>query len=194
MSRNTLDELDAARECVMAVGVRRTTFSDVARRAGISRMTLYSRYPDLGTLLQALMAREFGAIIQSAERDAASLQPARARAVEAVGLGAERWANNALFLRIVEIDPELLMPYFTDRLGEAQRAVQERVTRYIAEGQQDGSIRSGDATAMAATLELAVRGIVLSARARDRGCALTTALQELRLMVDGYLTPRRVDS
>ena len=39
--------LDAARACVLAVGVRRTTVTDVARRAGVSRMTLYRRFPDL---------------------------------------------------------------------------------------------------------------------------------------------------
>jgi hypothetical protein len=55
--------LDAARTCVMAVGVRRTTFSDVARRAGVSRMTLYRRFPDLETLLSALMTREFGRLV-----------------------------------------------------------------------------------------------------------------------------------
>jgi AcrR family transcriptional regulator len=183
------DEVDAARDCVMAVGVRRTTFSDVARRAGISRMTLYSRYPDLASLLQALMAREFGGIIESAEREAAGADPVRVRAVEALAVGAERWATNPLFLRIVEMDPELLMPYMTDRLGEAQRAVQDRLRRYVEEGQREGSIRAGDAGAMAATLELATRGIVLSARARDRGCGLAEALQELRIMADRYLQP-----
>ena len=35
--------LDAARACVLDVGVRRTTLSDVARRAGVSRMSLYRR-------------------------------------------------------------------------------------------------------------------------------------------------------
>jgi AcrR family transcriptional regulator len=29
--------LDAARDCILAVGVRRTTMTDVARRAGVSR-------------------------------------------------------------------------------------------------------------------------------------------------------------
>src|SRR5689334_17058960 len=58
--------LDAARACVLAVGVRRTTFSDVARRAGVSRMTLYRRYPDLEALLSALMTYEFGAIVAAA--------------------------------------------------------------------------------------------------------------------------------
>lgn len=152
-------------------------------------MTLYSRHPDLGALLQALMAREFGGIIEGAERDAAALEPVRARAVEALATGAERWAANPLFLRIVEMDPEVLMPYFTDRLGGSQRAVQDRMRRYIEEGQGDGSIRVGDPAPMAATLELAIRGIVLSARARERGCALSAAFDELRLMADRYLRP-----
>ena len=59
--------LDAARECVLAVGVRRTTFSDVARRAGVSRMTLYRRFGDLEALLSALMTREFGRLVAAAQ-------------------------------------------------------------------------------------------------------------------------------
>nr|MDT0664439.1 helix-turn-helix domain-containing protein [Micromonospora sp. DSM 115978] len=42
--------LDAAEASLLAVGVRRTTLTDVARRAGVSRMTLYRRWPDLRTL------------------------------------------------------------------------------------------------------------------------------------------------
>ena len=32
-------------------GVRRTTLTDVARRAGVSRMTIYRRWPDVRTLV-----------------------------------------------------------------------------------------------------------------------------------------------
>ena len=53
--------LDAARDTILAVGLRRTTVSDVARRAGLSRMTVYRRYPDGAALIRALMWREFGA-------------------------------------------------------------------------------------------------------------------------------------
>ena len=63
--------LDAARECVLAVGVRRTTVTDVARRAGVSRMTLYRRFPDLEAVLAALMTREFGRLVaEAADRSA----------------------------------------------------------------------------------------------------------------------------
>src|ERR671915_1807514 len=56
--------LDAARDCVLAVGVRRTTLTDIARRAGVSRMTLYRRWPDVRTLVADLMTREFVALVQ----------------------------------------------------------------------------------------------------------------------------------
>ena len=71
--------LDAARECVLAVGVRRTTVTDVARRAGVSRMTLYRRFPDLEAVLAALMTREFGRLVAEAAERAAGRDRARAR-------------------------------------------------------------------------------------------------------------------
>ncbi|WP_083935906.1 TetR/AcrR family transcriptional regulator [Saccharomonospora halophila] len=56
--------LDAARECALARGVRRTTLTDIARAAGVSRMTLYRRFPDVRSVLAALMTREFGALLR----------------------------------------------------------------------------------------------------------------------------------
>jgi len=104
-----MDELDAARECVMAVGVRRTTFSDVAFRAGISRMTLYRRYPELGSVLSALIARDLGAIIVATEAEVRDLPAAQQRLVEALVRGAQAMTRSPLVLRILEVDPELLM-------------------------------------------------------------------------------------
>ena len=50
MSQRNADDpvLDSARACVLAVGVRRTTMTDIARRAGVSRMTLYRRMARYG--------------------------------------------------------------------------------------------------------------------------------------------------
>src|SRR3954471_1902631 len=104
--------LDAARACVLAVGVRRTTFSDVARRAGVSRMTLYRRLPDLEALLSSLMTREFrrGG---SEGREPANGSPVRERAVGIVVLAARRLHADPLFDRLLDVDPELLLPYVT---------------------------------------------------------------------------------
>lgn len=183
------DELDAARECVMAVGVRRTTFTDIARRAGISRMTLYGRHPDLQSILAALMNRELGSIIEEAVAGAAALSTARERLVEALIHAVEGLSKNPLLLRILEVDPELLLPYATDRIGQIQRAVLDALERYIRDGHADGSIRAGEVAAMVGCLELCARGFVFSARASERACPPTVAIAELGTMLNAYLTP-----
>src|ERR1700755_72534 len=58
--------LDAARTCVLAVGVRRTTLAEIARTARVSRMTVYRRFPDVRSVLAALMTREFSGLLKHA--------------------------------------------------------------------------------------------------------------------------------
>ena len=38
--------LDAAASCVLAYGIDRVTLAEIARRAGVSRPTVYRRFPD----------------------------------------------------------------------------------------------------------------------------------------------------
>src|SRR3954465_5779832 len=55
--------LDAARDCILDVGWRRTTLTEVARRAGVSRMTIYRTWADMPTLLGDLMTREWAGVV-----------------------------------------------------------------------------------------------------------------------------------
>ncbi|CAJ1503451.1 TetR/AcrR family transcriptional regulator [[Mycobacterium] holstebronense] len=50
--------LDAAVHEAATVGLRRVTIEDVVRRAGVSRMTAYRRFPRREDLIQALIRRE----------------------------------------------------------------------------------------------------------------------------------------
>jgi AcrR family transcriptional regulator len=174
--------LEAARACVLAVGVRRTTFSDVARRAGVSRMTLYRRFPDLETLLSTLMTWEFGRVVDEA-REAAGAGSCRERAVAMVATAARRLHEDPLFDRLLDVDPELLLPYVTVRLGGMQRMAGRGLAAELEAGRGDGSVREGDAETLARGVELIARGFVL---ARDPGL---DAWSELARAVDGYLRP-----
>jgi AcrR family transcriptional regulator len=190
--RNTADAfLDAARECVLAVGMSRTTFSDVARRAGVSRMTLYRHFPDVASLLSALMTRELAAVMLRAEGSVQSLRTARERLVEGSVRGAEMVADDPLFARIVDVDPQLLLPYVTDRLGETQRVALGYFERYLAAGREDGSIRGADPAAMSYALLIAGQSFVLSARVAEAEGVRSAAFDELRLLFDAYLRPAR---
>jgi AcrR family transcriptional regulator len=177
--------LDAARACVLAVGVRRTTVTDVARRAGVSRMTLYRRFPDLEAVLAALMTREFGRLVaQAAER--AEGPTARERVVATVVHGSRALAEDPLFVRLLDVDPELLLPYITRRLGGMQRIAVAAGAEMLAAG--DGSVRT-DASpeVLSAAIELIARGFVLASHGE-----LEPGLDpwaELGRAIDGYLRP-----
>jgi AcrR family transcriptional regulator len=192
VSQRTVEDeqlLDAAHACVLAVGVRRTTVTDVARRAGVSRMTLYRRFPDVTSLIQALMTREFSAIIGEIDQETGELPTARERLVEGAVRGADRLTRNSLFLRIVDVDPELLLPYVTTRLGSFQKAVVASLESQLREGAADGSIAAGAPEIVARTIELALRGFVLQTLAEGAEAAREPELHELRRLLDRYLTP-----
>lgn len=180
--------LDAARACVLAVGVRRTTFSDVARRAGVSRMTLYRRYPDLEALLAALMTYEFGAVVEAARSAAAGLPTCRERVVAMTLHGTRALARDELFARLLDLDPELLLPYVTVRLGGMQRMAVADLADELERGAADGSVRADAAPdVLAAAIELIARGFALAAHAAHPPGLDPWA--ELGRAVDGYLRP-----
>lgn len=95
----------AAAELHEELGVARTTVSEIARRAGVSRLTVYNHFPDLASLLPACSAHylakhpppDFGPAV--AERDP------EARVRDVLGL---------LYARYEETEP-MTGGLFTDR-------------------------------------------------------------------------------
>ncbi len=192
VSQRTVEDealLDATHACVLAVGVRRTTMTDVARRAGVSRMTLYRRYADVTSLMQALMTREFTQILGEVEAEVQALPSARERLVTAAVAGVDRLTRDPLFLRIVDVDPELLLPYLTTRRGAFQRAVVGVMEARIADGVAEGSVAAGDPAAVARAIELALRGFAFQALAPGAADEREQELAELGRMIDAYLAP-----
>lgn len=174
--------LDAARDNILAVGWRRTTLTDVAKRAGVSRMTMYRRWPDMRSLLADLLVREWGGLIDDALVSAdGSIADGVVRTVAAL-------RANELFRRIVEVDPELLLPYLLERRGRNQDHILELMAAAIAAGQSDGTVRAGDPALLARTLLLAVQGFVISEPTMT-DVPVAELDRELAALVERYLQP-----
>jgi AcrR family transcriptional regulator len=174
--------LDAARANILAVGWRRTTLTDVAKRAGVSRMTMYRRWPDMPSLLADLLVREWGGLVDGAlVRADGSVSSGVVRTVAAL-------RENELFRRIVEVDPELLLPYLLKRRGRNQDHILELLAAAIVTGQSDGTIRTGDPAVMARTLLLAVQGFVIS-QPTMTDTPVADLDRELTDLVERYLQP-----
>ena len=98
--------------------------------------------------------------------------------------------DNELFLRIVELDPELLLPYLLSRRGRSQDAILALTEQQIRAGQATGAIRAGNPTAMARALLLATHGFVLSAHTMVDDDVTEAELDaELRLLLSRALAP-----
>jgi AcrR family transcriptional regulator len=180
--------LDAARDSILAVGWKRTTLTDVARRAAVSRMTIYRRWSDMQSLMADLMTREWGGLLGAtlpADAVAGSV-PAIAETVAAT-VGELR--RNELFTKIVEVDPELLLPYLLARRGRTQDALLTVLVGAVAEGQRAGSVRDGDPALLARSVLLASYGFALSARTMTgEGVDESSLDAELRMMTERYLS------
>ncbi len=190
--RNIDRVLDAAHDVILTVGLRRATLTDVARRAGVSRMTVYRAFPDMQTLLAELMTREWVAevdpVVEAADDDATDAAQGIARRLCAA---VQALRGNRLFRRIVDVDPEQLLPYLIDRRGRSQDLVLDLVASRIAEGQAVGEVRSGDPVLLARSLVLAAHGFALSATTMTTDGLTTADLDaELAVLVHGYLRPQ----
>ena len=181
--------LDAAMECVLAVGVRRTTLSDVARTAGVSRMTLYRRFPDVRGMLSALITREFGKILTAANEAARGEPTAREQLVVASVHTIRALAANPLMHAVIERDAELLLPYIMERIGTSQRMTEDYLRAQLAAGQADGSIRAADPAIQARTIFLLLQPYVFTIRPSTSDLELEDLLSELARLLDVALRP-----
>ena len=174
---------------MLSVGVRRTTLTDIARRAGVSRMTVYRRFADVTSVMAALMTREFTALLSEAAKSAAGAQHARGRLVAAALAGVRALQANPLMISVLERDPELLLPYLVERIGSTQRLIETVLVAQIEAGHGDGSIRAGNAARQARAIFLTAQAFVISHRpatADQDGAAL---LAELGTILDRALEP-----
>ena len=180
--------LDATRDSVLAVGVRRTTLTDVARRAGVSRMTLYRMVPDVQTLVMAMLTREFGRLLDDVEGSARRRRTARGRLTAIAVEVARRLPDEPVYRRVIDVDPELLLPYLTDRFGSTQHLAIAHVRDLILEGIRDRSVRRGDPDVLATTLVLVLTPFIVSARA-VAAASRDAVLAEVERLVDSWLAP-----
>lgn len=107
--------LDAAFARIRETGLARTTMEDVARAAGLVRQTLYRYFPSKDHLVTALVLREEDAFIDGV-RAAFAADPTLGEALEDAILFCLRFARrHPLLDRLLETDPETLLPYLTTR-------------------------------------------------------------------------------
>ena len=181
----------AVRSSIVEMGPGRTTVAEIARRADVSRMTVYRRFESLDRLLAATMTAEFTDLLDRVEDETTPIRPARRRVIETVLLMSAEMLDNDLFLAILNEDPEVILPLMTRRMGQTQQAILSRLEALIAAGlpSGDGSIAPGSAAVYALTCLMLAQPFVFSRTAIESQPGGRAAIDQLPIVLDRYLRP-----
>lgn len=180
--------LDAARACVLDFGASRTTLSEVARRSGRSRPTIYSRWSDARTMVADVLTREMLAIIERTRPPSDGVE-ARTVVVDHLVALSAALRESELFQKLIAVDQDMLATYVFQRLGSSQRQSLHMLEAWIRTGQKDGSIRAGRPAALARMVLLTVQSAIQSAHLVADRLTPRQLDRELRHLLDGYLRP-----
>ncbi|OLE26530.1 MAG: hypothetical protein AUG49_07950 [Catenulispora sp. 13_1_20CM_3_70_7] len=193
-SRHSDDKiLDAAQSALLDLGLRNTTLAEVARRAGVSRMTLYRRYPDIDALLTEVLGRQ---LIRVVRRNAGLQETtgvdrtARDLLVTGTVEVVRAFHGDLLMHKMLDSDAEFLLPYLTRDFGGLQHYALDLLSVRLEQGHADGSIRQGSVALQARTVLLTAQSFVVSARAAAP-VPMDRLLAELGEMLDAYLRPAK---
>jgi AcrR family transcriptional regulator len=174
--------VDAALAEFLTYGLRRTTVDVVARRAGVSRATLYRRFKDKDALVQAVLVRECRRFFGSIAAAVAEMSTVEERLVEGFAVGVRYARADRLLNRLLASDPEALLPYLTTNGALVVAAARDFLVR------QGGSTEpAGDRTS-AGVAELFVRLAISFTLMPESAIPLGTD-EEVRAFARAYLAP-----
>jgi AcrR family transcriptional regulator len=177
--------LDAAADLVVHLGVHRTQLAEIARRAGVSRPTVYRRWPDVRAVIGALLTRE----IRATQQQVALTGEDREAFVTAVVEVAVRLRDHPVLGALLHSDSDTLMEYVVERLGTSQQGLLDALRAAIVQGQRHGSIRAGEPTELAAMVLLIAQSTVQSHRMVAHLLPEQAWRRELASALNGYLAP-----
>jgi AcrR family transcriptional regulator len=143
--------LDATLATMADHGIARLSLEDVARRAGLSRQTVYRYFPSKGDLVDATVLREeqvfIANMISAADRQR-ELESALRAAIEAAMRTGQA---HALLNRLLATEPESLVALVTtDRgpvLSAARQALQEILSGWLPRVPKARLLMAADAVA-----------------------------------------------
>lgn len=151
--------LDAAHAGFTDFGLRRVSADDVARRAGISRATLYRRFPGgKSDLIQQVMARDMRRFLAEVDAAVSPLPALEDQLVEGILVALRTARADPLLARLSVTEPDTLLPYLTTEAGPLIAAAASYLGDRYRRAQADGLAPAGEPpVAPEAVAEIMVR-------------------------------------
>ncbi|MHB9756814.1 TetR/AcrR family transcriptional regulator [Streptomyces sp. BYX5S] len=136
----TVRLLDAAYEQFCRMGIKRSTMADVARIAGVSRITVYRRFATKEALVEQVVRREFRRYFDQFTAEIRGADTVAERVVVGFVGSLRAIRHNRLIGGLMEVEPDTVVPSLTADGGRTQYVVQQFVAARLRQEQRAGHV------------------------------------------------------
>ncbi|WP_320777165.1 TetR/AcrR family transcriptional regulator [Streptomyces sp. CRN 30] len=177
--------LDAALEQFTLLGLRRSSVDDVAKRAGVSRVTVYRRFRTKDQLVEETLLRELGRFFERLDSAVAPLPTMKERVVEGFVTALRHTRAHPLFGGLLRLEPEVVLPHLTVQGASTLSVTVEYLTVHLRRAQQAEGRPDDDPRPVA---ELMVR-VAVSFLLNPASCIEMEDEDQARAFARRYLAP-----
>jgi AcrR family transcriptional regulator len=178
--------LDAARAQFEDLGMRRSTIEDIARRAGIDRVTVYRRVGSKDDVIQAVLTREARGLIEHVTSTTVGLSTLEDRIAVGFATTILQVRKNALFNRMLALEGDSVLPQITTQATPLLTIGIAASVTLLRQAQVDGLLEPiADPQAISEILVRLIQSFILT----PHGAVELRTAGELEAFARTYLTP-----
>lgn len=154
--------LDAALARIQQVGIRRASLDDIAKRAGISRVTIFRKFTTKENLVDAVLAREIQRMLAQLAAVATTTRGIDARIEATVMHVLRQTHSHPLVKQMLAVAPEEILSFYTVRGDQAVALGISYIVSVLERAQHGGTIDRYDPRPVAELLARLVHSLLLT--------------------------------
>ena len=154
--------LDAALTRVLQVGIRRASLDDIARRAGINRVTIYRRFTTKENLIDAMLAREIQRTLAEVTTIATATKGVDNQIEETIVYVLTQTHAHPLVTQLLDVAPEEILDFYTVRGQQSVNLGIRYIVQVLERTQQSGAIDTYDTKPVAELLARLAHSVLLT--------------------------------
>ncbi len=156
--------LDAALKCFEEVGIRRTSMDDIARAAGVGRMTVFRRFASKDQLTHLVLLRVGVEVTELARAAFAGARDLESGLTEALVLAVQAVRDRQLFVKVLRTEPEVFLRSLTGDGVTMIEVMRRSVSAWLGRsgggplGDEDAELAAEGITRLGVSLVLSPEG------------------------------------
>jgi AcrR family transcriptional regulator len=170
-------------------GMRDTSLSAVAARAGVSRPTVYKHVGDVATVASMVVDRELDRFFGALADELAAPGPAVDRLTDAIGFAVAHARRHPLLQRLLQLEPDAILPVFTVAAAPVLRRAVEVLAPVLDAAARDAGQPPRDQTAAAELLARLTISLVITPPLTRDVADVATLRRLVTALLAGPATP-----